>query len=251
MFFAAATLEQTAELGWISAPPGRDARAVAYEFAARWRHGMAGNSPLYMPGFFAVAIAMLVLVRRQELAANACGGLRSPWCGGRVRCPARALRRTADPVRLRRARRLQRFSRRVVRDVDSLRPGCLQFADLEHRRHCLAMVHQAQISKASADPSRTQSRSRVRASLDGGGFYFPVDEASPRRRTYRGNFFPACADNFRLPGLGRATANTPEDCERAEHSVIFRVSDGNWRPGPMSLQPESGRKPHFLQINQS
>ncbi|MFN2498069.1 MAG: hypothetical protein ABR557_03175 [Pyrinomonadaceae bacterium] len=57
MFFAAATLEQTAEVGGISASPGRDAHAVAYEFAARWRHGMAGNSPLYMPGFFAVAIA--------------------------------------------------------------------------------------------------------------------------------------------------------------------------------------------------
>ena len=57
MFFAAATLERTADLGWISAPAGRDARPVAYEFAARWRHGMSGNSPLYMPGFFAVAIA--------------------------------------------------------------------------------------------------------------------------------------------------------------------------------------------------
>ena len=58
MFFAAATLEHTAELGWISSSPDRDARAVAYEFAARWRHGMAGNSPIYMPGFFAVAIAV-------------------------------------------------------------------------------------------------------------------------------------------------------------------------------------------------
>lgn len=57
MFFAAATLEHTAELGGITPSPGRDARAVAYEFAARWRHGMAGNSPIYMPGFFAVAIA--------------------------------------------------------------------------------------------------------------------------------------------------------------------------------------------------
>src|SRR5688572_4667216 len=65
MFFAAATLEQTADLGWISGPPGYDARTVAYEFAARWRHGMAGNSPLYMPGFFAVAIASWV------------------WCGGK------------------------------------------------------------------------------------------------------------------------------------------------------------------------
>lgn len=57
MFFAAATLEHTADMGGISASAARDAHAVAYEFAARWRHGMAGNSPLYMPGFFAVAIA--------------------------------------------------------------------------------------------------------------------------------------------------------------------------------------------------
>ena len=57
MFFAAATLERTADLGWISAAVNHDARAIAYEFAARWRHGMSGNSPLYMPGFFAVALA--------------------------------------------------------------------------------------------------------------------------------------------------------------------------------------------------
>ena len=57
MFFAAATLERTADLGGISAPSGREVRALAYEYAAQWRHGMAGNSPLYMPGFFAVAIA--------------------------------------------------------------------------------------------------------------------------------------------------------------------------------------------------
>ncbi|MGH9875857.1 MAG: hypothetical protein ACRD9S_25675 [Pyrinomonadaceae bacterium] len=58
MFFAAATLERAADLGRISAPAGQDARAVAYEFAAKWRHGMAGNSPLYMPGFFAAAFAI-------------------------------------------------------------------------------------------------------------------------------------------------------------------------------------------------
>lgn len=58
MFFAAATLERTAELGGIVGPPGRDTRAVAYEFAASWRHGMAGNSPLYMPGFFATAVVI-------------------------------------------------------------------------------------------------------------------------------------------------------------------------------------------------
>ena len=58
MFFAASTLERTADVGGISGPPGRDARAVAYEFAAKWRHGMAGNSPIYMPGFFAAAVAL-------------------------------------------------------------------------------------------------------------------------------------------------------------------------------------------------
>lgn len=58
MFFAAATLERTADLGGISAASFQEARTAAYDFAAKWRHGMAGNSPLYMPGFFAAAIAI-------------------------------------------------------------------------------------------------------------------------------------------------------------------------------------------------
>jgi hypothetical protein len=58
MFFAAATLERTASIGGISAPAGQDVRSLAFEFAAAWRHGMAGNSPLYMPGFFAAALAL-------------------------------------------------------------------------------------------------------------------------------------------------------------------------------------------------
>lgn len=40
---------------FLAADPFERAGAVAY--AALWRHGMAGNSPLYMPGFFAVAVA--------------------------------------------------------------------------------------------------------------------------------------------------------------------------------------------------
>lgn len=67
MFFAAATLERTADMGWISASAGRDAHAIAYEFAARWRHGMSGNSPLYMPGFFAVAIASWIWCDKKSL----------------------------------------------------------------------------------------------------------------------------------------------------------------------------------------
>ena len=53
MFLAADSLEQ---LGAAEAfGGGTTDRALA--FAASWRHGMAGNSPLYMPGFFAVAAA--------------------------------------------------------------------------------------------------------------------------------------------------------------------------------------------------
>lgn len=91
MFFAAATLEQTAEVGGISASSGQDAHAVAYEFAARWRHGMAGNSPLYMPGFFAVAIASWFWCAGKDLsrilaegfallgAAAVCAALLAPY----------------------------------------------------------------------------------------------------------------------------------------------------------------------------
>lgn len=96
MFFAAATLEQTAALGGIAASPGRDAHAVAFEFAARWRHGMAGNSPLYMPGFFAVAVASWfwcagkslkrILVEGFPLLATAtvCAALLAPYAAPRI-----------------------------------------------------------------------------------------------------------------------------------------------------------------------
>ena len=67
MFFVAATLEHTAELGRISAPSGLDPHAAVFEFAARWRHGMAGNSPVYMPGFFAAAIAFWFWCAKKSL----------------------------------------------------------------------------------------------------------------------------------------------------------------------------------------
>lgn len=57
MFFAAGGLEQLAELDLISGPPGADVKRTAVDFAARWRHGMTGGWPLYMPGFFVTAIA--------------------------------------------------------------------------------------------------------------------------------------------------------------------------------------------------
>jgi len=96
MFFAASTLERTADLGGISAPPGQDARALAYEFAARWRHGMAGNSPLYMPGFFASAIAIWFWCAGRSLprmlgegailisVASVCAALLAPFAAGGI-----------------------------------------------------------------------------------------------------------------------------------------------------------------------
>ena len=96
MFFAAATLERTADLGRIAPPPGRDARVAAYEFAARWRHGMADNSPIYMPGFFAVAIATWFWSTRKGLrrmiaeglvllvAAAICAALLAPYTAPRI-----------------------------------------------------------------------------------------------------------------------------------------------------------------------
>jgi hypothetical protein len=56
MFFAADPLEQLAATGAFG--NGSETRQAAFAFAASWRHGMAGNSPLYMPGFFAVAVAV-------------------------------------------------------------------------------------------------------------------------------------------------------------------------------------------------
>jgi hypothetical protein len=53
MFLAADSLEQLAA----SQGFGHGTTDGALAFAASWRHGMAGNSPLYMPGFFAVAVA--------------------------------------------------------------------------------------------------------------------------------------------------------------------------------------------------
>jgi hypothetical protein len=49
MFLATDPLEQVA----VGLSP--QVRVDLFAFAAAWRHGMAGNSPLYMPGFFAVA----------------------------------------------------------------------------------------------------------------------------------------------------------------------------------------------------
>lgn len=56
MFFSADTVAQMASLGQVPSPAGADVGFIAGRFAAQWKHGMAGNSPLYMPGFFAVGL---------------------------------------------------------------------------------------------------------------------------------------------------------------------------------------------------
>lgn len=58
MFFVAGGLERLAELGFIHGPAGVNVRAVAFDFAARWRHGMTDGWLLYMPGFYATALAL-------------------------------------------------------------------------------------------------------------------------------------------------------------------------------------------------
>lgn len=59
MFLSTDPLEQLAEAGSLRST-GRDA---AFRFAAAWRHGMNGNSWLYMPGFFALAAAVWLHAR--------------------------------------------------------------------------------------------------------------------------------------------------------------------------------------------
>ena len=99
MFFGAATLECAADLGGVSAPAGEDARVVAYQFAAAWRHGMAGNSPLYMPGFFAAAIAIWFWCAGKSLARMLVEGVviiaLACWCSSLL-TPFAAHRIVAD-----------------------------------------------------------------------------------------------------------------------------------------------------------
>jgi hypothetical protein len=58
MFFVAGGLERLAELGFIHGAAGVNVKAAAFDFAARWRHGMTDRWLLYMPGFFITAIAL-------------------------------------------------------------------------------------------------------------------------------------------------------------------------------------------------
>jgi hypothetical protein len=78
MFFVAGGLERLAELGHIIGPASMNVKATTFDFAARWRHGMAGGWPLYMPGFFFTAVALwsraAALSLRQAVAECAVTG---------------------------------------------------------------------------------------------------------------------------------------------------------------------------------
>lgn len=67
MFLSSDGLDQLAAAGGILALTDEDARDVGHVFAARWRHGMAGGWPLYMPGFFATATAIWFWCRDRRL----------------------------------------------------------------------------------------------------------------------------------------------------------------------------------------
>jgi hypothetical protein len=65
MFLATDPLEQLAESG-SARIAGGGTPAVALRFASDWRHGMSGNSWLYMPGFLAVAAALWLHARTTQ-----------------------------------------------------------------------------------------------------------------------------------------------------------------------------------------
>jgi hypothetical protein len=91
MFFCGESVEQTATHGLMRGYADEDLPRTAEIFAARWRHGMAGNSFLYMPGFYAVGvITWMWSIRRSIIrmlleasilmtAATALGAWFAPW----------------------------------------------------------------------------------------------------------------------------------------------------------------------------
>jgi hypothetical protein len=66
MFLSADPLEQIAVAPGAAGP--KLETDAAMRFAAEWRHGMAGNSPLYLPGFFLTAAAAWMHAARTRQA---------------------------------------------------------------------------------------------------------------------------------------------------------------------------------------
>jgi hypothetical protein len=74
MFVSAEGLVRTAEAGHFVSAGGLDPVAEADRYAYEWRHGMAGGWPLYVPGFFIVAIATVVWACERSLRSLALPG---------------------------------------------------------------------------------------------------------------------------------------------------------------------------------
>jgi hypothetical protein len=66
-FLAAEGLERSADASHFRSVNGSAAKAAAYRYAYEWRHGMVGRWPLFVPGFFAVAIGTAVRCRGRPI----------------------------------------------------------------------------------------------------------------------------------------------------------------------------------------
>lgn len=67
MFLASEGLEQTATAGRFGGANVSNLAAVAERYSYEWRHGMVGDWPLYVPGFFAVTIAVVLWSRGRAI----------------------------------------------------------------------------------------------------------------------------------------------------------------------------------------
>ena len=74
MFLAAEGLERTATAGRFVGADEPSAAAAADRYAYEWRHGMVGGWPLFVPGFFAMAIATVVWSRGRAIRYLAAWG---------------------------------------------------------------------------------------------------------------------------------------------------------------------------------
>ena len=67
MFVASEGLERTARAGRFAGGPSPQTAAAAEGYALEWRHGMVGGWPIYVPGFFAVAITAVLWSRQRSI----------------------------------------------------------------------------------------------------------------------------------------------------------------------------------------
>jgi len=75
MFLAAEGLERTAMAGRFAGAREATAVEAADRYAYEWRHGMVGGWPIFIPGFFAVAIATVLWSRGRATRHLAWGAL--------------------------------------------------------------------------------------------------------------------------------------------------------------------------------